>query len=473
MTVRRAVLLLVLVLASGLGAIRARADALDDRLARAGADAVRGLEETAVWASEHKLVGGKHRALRRILYFVPDHALARAVLEYTRSKKEGRWVQANAYREPADWNKDALPEYDRKIMAILTTFRNDAMVAVEEAGDAAGARRDVVLDQLAALLPDDEIVRTARGDVRLGKAWVMPETARAVERRADFRTYAREARAAAKPPAAAPSELARGFTTALRAGDVTLLGSLDAVTCRRAFDLARTFPAFFASVFGPSTVVEPTTYYLLKSGEEADDVFARLADAANGAKLRAAGLGGGWTSTGSAFVAWNGDPDVTVRMVVRATVDGWCLAWFRHGERGWISEGVGRVLTWHFAGFAGTPIVSIDQTQVGKDDEDDAVAAPSGDWLVPARDVVRKATVPRLTALLTMRLTAMRTFDSLLAYALAAYLLEGAPEKAEALIEATVGSDDAEAAVRKALGFGVETLLLRLRRWTAETAAPR
>lgn len=473
MTLRRATLLLALVLLGALGALRVRADALDDRLAKARADAVRGLEETAAWATEHRLIGGRHRALRRVLRFAPDHALARAVLEYAKSKKDGRWVQASTYREPADWNKDALPEYERRVKAVLTAFRNDALVALEEAGDAAGARREATLDELAALLPDDETVRKARGDVRLGARWVMPETAKSVERRAELAAFARDARASAKPPVPATGPAAKGWSSALRAGDVTVFGSLDAATCRRALDLCQTYPAFFAAVFGPSTVVEPTTYYLLRDADEAARVFASHDDAANGAKLRAAGLGGGWLSTGETFLAWSGEAEVTIQMVVRATIDSWSLERFHHDDRGWVSEGVGRVLSWHFAGFAGTPIVSVEETQLGKDDEDEAVPAPTGDWLVPAREVVRKATPRRLAALLTMRLTAMRTADTLLAYALAAYLLEGAPDRTEALIEATVESDDAEAAVRKALGFGVESLLLRLRRWTEETAAAR
>ena len=466
-------ILALLLLGSVCGA-RARADELDDKLAQASADAVRGLEQVAVWSVDHRLIGGRHRTLRRILVIQPEHIAARGALAYTRNKKDGRWIQATSYREPADWNKDALPEFDKRLDDVLKAYRNDAMVAVEDAGEGAGARRGRILDQLAALLPDDDVVHKARGDVRRGTSWVMAETVRAIGRRAELQALAQKARAAIRPPTVDEGHVELGWKAAFRTDDVLCISTVEVRTCLKACELCQAYPGFFAGVFGG--VVEharPARIYLLQSDEEAADLFRRKGDAKTWAKYSAAGTGSGWMPSERALVTWHGNAATTIESVVRQTVDGVGLARFKHLERGWVTEGVGRELCWSYAGIYGSSFVSVDQTQLGKDGEDAEVAEPVGDWMPAARDVLRALPTHRFVALLTKRLTAMRMLDAIVAYALGAYLIEGTPEKAAAFIEASIASDDAAKAVQSTLGITAEELLGRLRRWTEEMTATR
>ncbi len=474
MHARFAALSFIALLLGALPVTRAGADALDDRLATANTQALRGLEEAATFAMSNRMLGARHRTLRRILILAPDHAAARATLEFARAKKDGPWTQSKKYREPADWNKDALPEFERRLSSVLTAYRNDALVAVEDAGEDAGARKRVLIEQLAILLPDDEVVHKARGDVRLGGSWVMPETARAIERRRELRALASDAMGRSKPSVADAKLVGDGWPVAFRSASVVGASTLDGRSCQRAVDLCEGLRPFFTRIFdSPGEPAGLGVFYLLTNATEAADFFERGDESAAWARLRAAGVSGGYLRNG-VYVNWGDDSTRAVEAVVRQAVDIAMHARFKSYERGWISEGVGRVLCWNFARIYGPSFVSIGHTLgKNKDDDIDVVARPKGDWLPVARDALRTLPLHRFAGLLTIRLTAMSTLESVLAYALGAYLLEGRPEKAAAFIDASVASDDAEKVVGTALGISVEELFGRVRRWTEEMTAPR
>ena len=449
------------------------ADELDDRLATARLSVVRALEEIAAWAVDHRLIGARHRTLRRILEFAPEHAAARASLEFTRTKRDGTWTQSKTYREPADWNKDALPEYESRLTAAFKAYRNDAMGAIELAGDAAGARRGVVLDQLAALLPDDEVVRKARREVRLGAGWVMEETARALTRRAELKALASAAIRAIKTPVVDATWVAKGWKSAFRSKDVLCLGTHDESTCRRTIELCQAYLQFFSTLFGPKfDHAAPTLIVLLRSRNEAKGFMKGREEEAQFLAPEGVNLSSNWINYGGGLVVWIDDPRLAIETVVVQIVGLFLEGQFQPSERGWIEEGIGRTISWNYAEIYGPSFAHLEQTH-GKGDGDDAVALPTGDWMPVARDALRTLPVHRFAALLTMRMTAMRALDEVVAYALGSYLMEGRQDKAKAFIEASVASDDAEKVVRSTLGMSVEELLGRVRRWSDEMSVPR
>jgi hypothetical protein len=68
-----------------------------------------------------------------------------------------------------------------------------------------------------------------------------------------------------------------------------------------------------------------------------------------------------------------------------------------------------------------------------------------------------------------MRLNAMQPRDVLLAYGLAAYLMEAKPEHFVKFVRATADRTDAEGIVEDVLGVDLPFLAWRLRRWLLES----
>ena len=87
-----------------------------------------------------------------------------------------------------------------------------------------------------------------------------------------------------------------------------------------------------------------------------------------------------------------------------------------------------------------------------------------------AHELYQQGAARELRLLLGKHLDAFDATDSLLAYAWAAYLMEGRPDRASALLEALVLDRPIDAAFEAALGESLPATEARFRLWLAEQA---
>lgn len=465
--------LLVVALLAGLSAVRASADESDDRMASARADGVRRLEALASWCQEVKIEGARHRTLRAILSIDPDHRDARSVLRYYRAKKDGPWIQLEGYREPLDWDKNALAEHGGRYEAAVKAYRDDVLAVLNRMDAAAAARFTSVLEGLVRLLPGDELVRGARGDVRLGGAWVMAETGRAVTRRKELRRLVEKALRDLPPPVHAAAGT-REWSVSLQTAHTRVEGTVEVAEADQIARLVEAAKSLVEAVFpGVKPILPPPRIVLLQSAGEGEAFVRTYPGLGETAwrEVQPAGLSARWLPEGGGYVTWYPGPKGRKRLAVHAVLRALVETRFGDARRGWLPEGVARLLCWHLAGSHGSAgVVALSETDLGEGKGtlqlDDAK-----DWLPPARRTLLRSEPHRFPALLTTVLNAMDDSDILIAYALAGYVIEGIPEKATTFISATIANDDASVAVQTGLGMSIDALRSRLTRWLGEMEA--
>jgi hypothetical protein len=442
-------------------ATAAPARAEEDPLSKARAAAVSKLESVATWADANRVAGFRDEVFRRILRLDPDHRRARAGLRYARPPKGGPWVQVADYRTPPNWNVGLLPEGERRATSALAPYR-DAVLAVAESD---ATRRDRLREHLADVMPEDDGVRSALGHVRHEGRWVLPETVVARERRAKLRATARRIRDSVPFERVSPGDARTGKSPEYRSGLWRAYGSAQG-DLKHAVVLAAAGDAFCHEVFGTQAAPDgdPTTLVLLEDPDQARSVVQRVRPE----MLRdMEGLGSLWLAKGLLAV-WHGDPGLRRTTGLRQAIDRHLDA--REGRaRGWITEGFGQRLCWYVAERHGSYFVRIAGTDRGPSgDEDRTVPDDPAQWLPAAADVLEREGARRLVATLTRSLNGMGGSDLLVAYALAAYLLEARPEAVDPFLDASTTLDDARKTIEQGLGADAESLAWRLKRWISE-----
>jgi hypothetical protein len=449
----------------------ARADAIDAKLAEARAAFVRRLEAVAAWCNAHQVYGERDDVYRRILAFQPDHATAREFLKYRRVAKV--WVQSPDYVAPTNWNKANVPEARKRLRAASEPYRDAVLAVLEEAGpDLPATRREQLMESLLDLCPDDPAVRRARGDVEHEGRWVLPETVDGIKRRAALAAAKREAAKDAPEPTHDEKTIAEGWEGAARTEQVLVYGHVPSDECEKlAATLEITHRFLIAAVGKPMEDLHPRQVILLPDRDTARRlVKARTGDEWADVLRKVELVSGLWLPTG-ALMSYREEASERRVAVLRQQIDVYLDAHFRGRQRGWVSEGLGQRLCKHAAGRHGPGFVNVETTELlTGDDEDVRVPPETEEWMGAAARALDRDPGPRIRAVLTMRLNAMKGGDVLAAYALAAYLLEGRAEALLPMLEATMASDDADKQCRDALGVDAETLAWRVRRWAAEAA---
>jgi hypothetical protein len=143
---------------------------------------------------------------------------------------------------------------------------------------------------------------------------------------------------------------------------------------------------------------------------------------------------------------------------------------FRGHKRGWITMGVGGRMTWHLLRRHGPGFAHYGSTdQREKPGDGETLPDNPKAWIPAAAAVLKRDGARRLTALLTMKLGAMKAGDKLIAYGLAAYLLEGRSKDFVPFTLACAKRHDVDAVVKETLGYNdVAALSRALRRWLAQ-----
>lgn len=437
-------------------------------LASAEKAAVSRLEAVASWCDGQRLFGARDRVFERVLRLAPDHARARAVLKWTRDRAGAPWVRKAPYARPADWNKGLLPQVATRVADALAPLRA-AGLAVADAEDLPLHRKEAALDLLADLLPEDAALHERRGDVRDGDRWVLPETAEARTVRARLRDVAEAAARSVDP--SATRDRTSAWASAYRTAAIAV-GSTDRAD--HAFGVLRA--AVVARAVARAALGVPADrpadlkrLYTVTTREEAYDVVAKnTADPA--ASLAKAKLLGAIYLGPDAFLAYQDRPDVRRMACARAVVNEEVHARFSGGESGFVSEGLGQRLAFLALGEHGVPFVTVEGTDVpGADpDDEDPLPAEPGAWLLRAARLLERDGERRLAGVLTARLNAMTPGNVLVAYALAAYLLEGRAADLGGFVLQLQTAGDAAKAVEDGLAGDVGSLVRRVRRFCLE-----
>ena len=139
-------------------------------------------------------------------------------------------------------------------------------------------------------------------------------------------------------------------------------------------------------------------------------------------------------------------------------------------KRGWVVEGMGLYLSGLLCGTRLMWFVQPSRYAGGEPSRWEAQLQKDFDWLVPARQLFASKELPSLKHVLRRDVNSLTEADMLVAFALAAYLLESRPDEVAPLLRKVADSKDGAQAVFDALGMNQVELTERLRRWLSETA---
>ncbi|MBK7874495.1 MAG: hypothetical protein IPJ77_01855 [Planctomycetes bacterium] len=429
---------------------------------------VRRLHELARWCNDQKLYQERDRVWRQVIALEPDDLDARKGLRFARNP-DGTWKEP-APRPAQNLNKKALAELPARRAAALAPYR-DALLAALDREPAATRPTASVHQDLLALDPDDAVVRTRRGEVRDGDAWVLAETVRGRARRTELRALVQAALAApvelAPSPAAGPelpwvdawtygarSERVRVLSTGDAADGAALAGKLDATVrvVAELFGVPAKGPAEFTFYVAPGAAREA---FLARHPAFDDALRAAFA------KTPGAGLPGSTHTVLFEAEARRRD-DCAVRNAL------WQLLRLHFGvERvhGWAFEGLGLYLTRELVGSRLTWSVLANR---------DAEAlragllAPESNWMNEGLTLMRAPNAPPLATVLDLPVTAMTVPDLVVGYVFSAYLLEGRPGDAANFLARTGAGKKADETAREVLGTTMDELKPRLVRWLEE-----
>ncbi len=455
--------------AAGIGSAQSDENAFDEATRKVRARTIRKMESVIDWAKGRKISGFRHRVYERVLELDPDHRRARKILGYSRKSKSEPWVRSGRYRAPADWDKGMLPKAEARLAEALVGYRDGILELLDSHPDASSDRRGELLARLVDAMPDDAELRRSLGHVEHEGRWVLPETVDGEKYRATFRARVAQARQRLareiRPDAEAlairwlmgyRTDRRRVYGTAERAiGRSTLLNmEVGAVACEPIFGVRK-------------GDVRLKTTILLKSRDEARSLFERMKDEE---ALRDMDAVGAMFLDSGEYIVYRKDTSRAPLGALRQVIDGEVERRFRGHERGWLTEGVGQRLTWLIAGERGPHFVNLEGTERLRDDstEGDTLPDDAAAWPGVAASLLERGGARRLVAVLTMRLNAMKPADVLVAYALAAYVLEARPDLFVSLAEASAQGDDAVAVIEETLGADPATVAWRIRRWLLE-----
>lgn len=422
------------------------------------------------WAKGKRIDGFRHRAATLVVSFDEGHPIARYVLGWRRSGPTFPWQRDAVPAEPADFNEARRQEGERRVALALQPYRDAVMAAYEEGSNLEPAVMDAALGEIAALLPDDAAIQQALGRVSHGGKWVLPETVRGIEFRAEQAAWLREARkrvvGAIRRDAIG---LAEGWAAAYESPNWLFLGTgldHDLKDSLIYTELAHEWYTQ-AVAAGPRKSHRRTTI-LLESEAEALSVAKMRND--SDALHRIPQVGGLTLKTGEEL-AWFRNPAVRNRATMRAVLSQALHALVQGSARAWVIEGAGQRLTAALSGDLGPYFVEIGDTTSHVAGEAPPLEIPreAAYWPATAVKLLEgEEGVQRMVRLLTAQFNAMNRADAVVAYGLGAYLMEGRPEKFVPFATASTTQHDGAALIREHFGVGVGEFNRRLQQWLRE-----
>ncbi|MAF67634.1 MAG: hypothetical protein CMJ84_18505 [Planctomycetes bacterium] len=477
---RSLLLAVATVLASGGPPATTQAHEFEEAHAAAVVELIGGLEELAGWCTRKKLFAARAGLWRSVLEFDDDHEQARRGLGFKRNRDQ-EWVAPRKPRVPRDFDKRALVELPGRKHEVVSVFRDRVLALLAEHETALEIERArAVRDQLLVLDPDDEVVRTGRGEVRRGDRWVLGETSRAAERRVGFSPLARKLLDGAPAPVTVTPNAREGafdleWTACLSAGGVRVLGTcgreeleriLRVLLAQRSFvnevmGLEADFPASFTAY---ALTDDDQGRRFVAAHPDADERIRRFME-----KLVAAAVPGSHD-----VVSWCDEPAKRLDGLARLGLQHlFGDAFELDGDQGWAFEGFGLYITRELVGTRLTWFVKPSDYLLPEEDAAlrSRLLQSGSDWYAEAARILAGERSPKLIYALGRSVNTLTTEDMLLSYVLAAYLVEARPEEASAILRRIGTGEASQLVVEEVLGLDLAELGRRLRRWLEERIA--
>jgi len=460
-------------------ALAQRADILEsfaEQREELDAQLVPALAQLAEDCREVRLYGESDRLCQQILVLDPEHAGARRALRYHKVSSD-RWVQARGYRMRKNRSRRNLDPYRERIDAELQGYRNSIFILIDRHRDElALAGVEVELGRLLELMPQDEVLRGAQGEVLVHGEWLLAESFTARKHRAAFPSLANACLSQAPEPdqgVVRPEEEGLGvfWNAARRTPAVRVLGTTGDGEAQLTARVTHAVGDYFRNVFAVErSHREDYTIFVLDHA----DGLALLQRWPNLTAETRRGLSaavGGWLGSPNRLAEWSPNPDRRLDGAARQTLGTLLMDAFGiDGRSGWAWEGVGLYmthdlvgtrLTWFFDTSGYQP-----QTSTGLWTR---LQDPTVDWFDEAGRLLGGENPPRLAYLLGREINSMREEDVLHAYVLAAYLLEGHPRRAPRILRRIGAGEHPIAVFEDELGRTLPTIEKRLKRWLNES----
>lgn len=462
--------------------VGAEVQAALDELARAhefGRERVDELGRLADWARKNKLNFERDRLWEVILTLDPDHREARKMLRYHRRNKE--WVRSESYRVPSNRagtrQASLMVELLERELQHVGPYRTRVLMALER-----GRRvldpdlRDHELAKLLVIDPNDEVVRGARGEVRIGNAWLLEESATALERRGVLELQARES--LIRVP-----ELNLGtlwkfekdsqlpWKDVQRTDGVRVLGTVPDQEIGHTARVTEAVGDFFrAALRRTQPHRDKYTIYLLLNPAEKDALVAKLPGIEEADRALLNRATGGWLGAPNLLAEWSPSPPRRLDGATRQTFGTLLMdAYGIDGSHGWAWEGVGLYLTHRMIGTRMTHFIR--GTQYKRNQQTTlwtTLQSPGAHWLSMGLDLLESPGAPQLQFLFGRGVGQMRDEDLLISYVLAAYLIEGRPDELPRILERLGKGEHPVTVFEEELQETVPRIQARLIRWLHE-----
>lgn len=467
--------MIVLLLLAALQSVPAP-DALADARRQLEQALVVELEAIAEHCRKDELYAERERVLELVLAVEPERAEARKALRYR--LHDGRWVQAPGSRPARDRGADEdLATARARTAAVLAAHRAALLERLDALAAGLSAEEvETELRRLTELQPDDALVHARLGEVPLQGRWVLEETRRALERRATLAAAC--ARALDAPPPVAcdpsPTERAGGPALAGRCTDeVRVLGTVPVEALERTARTARALGPLFEAMLGfPPRFAPDFTIYVLAGPREGHAFVQDWPGEAQGHRLLHPALLSSWIDREPRVAVWDTDGRARLDMAARQTF-GMLLtdALGIDLRTGWAWEGLGLYAT---QTLLGTRLSWFLEERDYRGTQQEGALRPTfrgnGDWLRLAHMRLTGRGGLRLPFLLPRQTAELGTEDLPVAFALAAYLVEGRPrELPELLARLALEAESPIPAFEQTLGMPLPVLERRLTRWLEET----
>lgn len=458
-------------------------DTYEAKRAAAVEDVVDELDDLATWCKRKRLYLARDQAYESILEWDADHPEAREALGY-KQRADGSWYRAKPYRAPRDRDPELLPEVAEKRSAIASGFRDRILALLEEFDDSlSSTRRDEELEKLLVLDPDDAEVRALLGQVLSEEdgAWVMPETARSLERRTFIRRFAHERmKAAPEPTTAAIDAEENEFGVEWSAG---VENDRVRVLCTGAEGEAkRIAQAVYASQDVFHELLDPearipfgySLYVLTRTPSERDAFVAGHPALRDADQEFLRQLSGTWLGGSTAFVSWARSEESRRDGLVRQSIGRMMAASYGVStEQGWMWEGFGIYLTYYLLGTRLTWFVQPADYGSGGVDLSERLSGENANWLGEARRMLTRDNPPNVAFIFGRNVNQMDPSDMVLSYAVAAFLLEAHGDSVHEILTAIGRERGASEVFDEVLGLDPPAFQKRLRDWLVESASRR
>lgn len=431
------------------------------------------LKSLLKWSADQGVSGFRHRLYELLIKVEPNHRSARKSLGYERSRT-GEWTRRPDYYPPKDWDIQKLGEAEKRLDDRLATFRDCVLDLLEKDDGVDARRRNQLIERILEFMPDDELLRKQRGEVRHEGNWVLPETVKSRESRRRIAQLVVKLRSQLEGTIrrVAPAQ-AGGWHAAYESAGRSVVGTVQAQEAHDTLLDMEVAAGVARQLLGMKSASEgavgPTYVMLVRSRQEALGVAAQskyaraIIDSIQ--SVNAVVLEGGQ----KALIYADG-PLHRRLAATRYTLDAHIHEGIGAHERGWLTEGLGQRLTWHLSSEHGISFASLRGTERKRQASGSKLPADPAQWLPSAADVLERDGARALARVLTARLNAMTSDDVLVSYGLAAFLLEARPDLGPEFMKATTGSHDAAALAKKHLGASLDVVTKRLVRWLREQA---